>query len=313
MLTTLAARQHGFLQREQATRLGFSREAIRRMVSGGVLAEQSDGLLRLTAYEPDSDTPLWHATLRTGGTLSHRTAARRLGVELPPSPVEITVAYGYHPPRQAAFVVHRSRRLPPSHASREQGGLAFTTAPRTFVDLATPRVGIETEQLLACLDAWVGSGRISLSWLDWFLRHESRGLPGVRRARALVDSIAGERVESAAERELTRLLSSAGLGGFTTQFAIRRGHRTVARVDVAWPDRSVALELDGYRFHHAPGTFVQDRTRGNEITLAGWLLLRTTPAELRSDPAQLVSVVSAALEAGNPRPAETRARPQRAR
>ncbi len=48
------------------------------------------------------------------------------------------------------------------------------------------------------------------------------------------------------------------------------------RIDLAYPDLRIAIELDGWAVHGTRGAFDHDRARGNELALAGWTLLRFT-------------------------------------
>ena len=58
------------------------------------------------------------------------------------------------------------------------------------------------------------------------------------------------------------------------------------RLDWAWPDRRLALEIEGgvwTRGRHTRGAgFLADMEKYNHLALAGWRLLRCTPEEFRS-------------------------------
>jgi very-short-patch-repair endonuclease len=279
----------------QAAGLRGGRAALHRLVLAGSLVPEC-GVYRLAEHARSPETRLWARVLSTRGVLSHRTAAIRLGASLPGPTIEVTVVSSRNPTPLPDTTIHRSRRLPAGHVVRDEDGLPHTSAPRTLVDLAATTCGLGDEELLACLDAWIVDRRVTLGWLEWFLAVEARGLPGRTRALALVKAIAGVKVDSAAERALSSLLYRSGLRPFETQYLIYRAGVVVARVDFAWPQKRVALELDGYRYHSGPGVFVADRQRGNEVELAGWRLLRTTPAEIRTDPGRLVATVRDALD-----------------
>ena len=47
-------------------------------------------------------------------------------------------------------------------------------------------------------------------------------------------------------------------------------------VDIAFPDRRLIIELDGWASHGVRSAFEPDRIRGNELLLLGWHLLRFT-------------------------------------
>jgi len=58
------------------------------------------------------------------------------------------------------------------------------------------------------------------------------------------------------------------------------------RIDYAWPDYKLAVEIEGAVWcqgRHTRGSgFVKDIEKYNSLTLAGWSLLRFTPAQVRS-------------------------------
>ena len=138
------------------------------------------------------------------------------------------------------------------------------------------------------MDAWIANECLTLPWLSWFLEVEARELNGRTRALMLVGRVAGTAVESVAERDLARLLVRAGLEPFETQHRIRRSGTLVGRVDFAWPAEQVALEYARAGFPvvivnpTAPigDHDVRPTPTGNEIEMAGWRLLRTTPIGL---------------------------------
>ncbi|MDQ3895961.1 MAG: hypothetical protein M3326_01715, partial [Actinomycetota bacterium] len=73
------------------------------------------------------------------------------------------------------------------------------------------------------------------------------------------------------------------------QHEIRHQGGFVARVDLAYPDDRLAIELDGFRWHAGRGPFRSDRLRRNRIEAAGWRLLETAP----DDVAELVASAAA--------------------
>lgn len=294
-LTGMAARQGGWIAREQLRDVGVDSSLLGKLQRGGFL-RRDGAAYQVSALPTSPQSTLWRAVLITGGVLSHTSAAALLRSEPPSSVTHVTISRRENKTVPNGVVVHRSRRLPPAHLTRQNDGLPHTIAPRTFVDLAAPGQDLPDSQLVDYLDSWVAQGEMTMRWLAWFLESESQWLPGRRRAIDLLRSLAGSEVDSRAERQLARLLRAHVLNPFVTQHAIRLDDRLVARVDFAWPPERVALELDSYRFHSGPTVFANDRSRGNEIELAGWLLLRTTPREVRDAPDQLVRTVRRALD-----------------
>jgi len=56
------------------------------------------------------------------------------------------------------------------------------------------------------------------------------------------------------------------------------------RLDIAWPDRLIAVEVEGGVWsggRHGRGSgIVKDMEKANALTMAGWRLLRVLPNEL---------------------------------
>jgi very-short-patch-repair endonuclease len=67
------------------------------------------------------------------------------------------------------------------------------------------------------------------------------------------------------------------------------------KVDVAFPGRKVAIEVDGLAFHSDADVFVTDRQRQNIITLLGWKVLRFTWLDLTEYPHRVISEIKRAL------------------
>ena len=68
------------------------------------------------------------------------------------------------------------------------------------------------------------------------------------------------------------------------------------RMDYAWPDLKIALEVEGgiwSRGRHTRGAgFLKDCEKYNEAAIAGWTVLRTTPSALCS--AETISMIKRA-------------------
>lgn len=66
------------------------------------------------------------------------------------------------------------------------------------------------------------------------------------------------------------------------------------RLDYAWPEHKLAVEIEGGAFiqgrHNRGAGFRNDMEKYNELTLAGWSLLRFTPQELKNGSAVLAII-----------------------
>jgi very-short-patch-repair endonuclease len=67
------------------------------------------------------------------------------------------------------------------------------------------------------------------------------------------------------------------------------------KVDYVWADRRVAVELDGYKAHVSLDAFERDRSQGNALQLAGWLLLRFTWGDVHRRPGATIAMLRRAL------------------
>jgi very-short-patch-repair endonuclease len=103
--------------------------------------------------------------------------------------------------------------------------------------------------------------------------------------------VAADRADSAAERIVVRLLRAAGVTGWVL------GHSFGPyKIDVAFPDAKVAVEIDGWAWHVDQERFVGDRRKQNALVQAGWTVLRFTWHDLTRAPHSVVAQIRAALE-----------------
>ena len=120
------------------------------------------------------------------------------------------------------------------------GRYVCTVPIRTALDIA--RFEPVPESVVA-LDVMLARGLVSAGDLAETVEALPPGR-GTRRARVAVELSDG-RAESPPETRLRVLLRSAGLTP-QPQFVVRdRGGRTIARVDLAFPEQRVAIEYDG--------------------------------------------------------------------
>jgi len=67
------------------------------------------------------------------------------------------------------------------------------------------------------------------------------------------------------------------------QFLVPVGGRRL-RLDRAWPEVKLAVELDGARFHTDPEARRRDLGRDAALASVGWVVLRFTYADVLRDP-----------------------------
>jgi very-short-patch-repair endonuclease len=267
-----ARAQLGLVARRQLLALGLSRRGIEHRLARGVLVAVHRGVYTFTPAPLTRDGRLLAAILAGGprAALSHRSAAARFGLPVTERRIEITVPMRRSVP---GITSHVSSLLPDEHEHVE--GLPMTTVARTLLDLADTLTHHELEKAFNEADYLRLTSPVGLPEL--LRRHPRR--PGSARLRAI---LADHTVSTAwSETDL-----EADFAAFLTDHALlwpRRQHPVLGyRVDCAWPDRRLIVELDGRAAHATASRFDGDRMRDRELALAGWTVIRVTNRMLRS-------------------------------
>jgi hypothetical protein len=172
-------------------------------------------------------------------------------------------------------------------------GLAATEPARTAVELARR---VDRSRALAVLDAALHSGTATVEQLaDQCERQAKRR--GIVEIRRLLPHDADGRAESPMESATRLVCLMAGLPAPQLQFPVLDGTGRPCRyLDLAWPDRKVALEYDGVEAHTGPIALRRDRARHNFLVERGWTIIYATADDVRNHPHRLVRRIRAALD-----------------
>lgn len=85
-----------------------------------------------------------------------------------------------------------------------------------------------------------------------------------------VFKVKGRRTESPIEKLIVEKILEYGFEDFETQYEVG-----TYRVDIAFPEYKVGLELDGHEFHSKPGQVARDKLRDEYLTeVEGWKIER---------------------------------------
>ena len=278
----VAGRQQGLFTRSQAIALGLSESTLRRRTVEGLFQRVYRGVYRIAGSPVDLRSKTMAAVLSMNSlsAASHVTAAWLHGLHDAPQYVEIVATRPGR--RQRDFVVHQSTDLEVSQIT-DVGGIPTTTVARTIIDIGIPH-GIGTAG--RCLDEARRRGMVDLETVASLRKQVARkGRNGVGPARIVIAQRSqwDQATESALEDRFVRLIQGYGLPMPESQYRIRnqRG-RVIARVDFAYPDKKVAVELDGAAHHSDMESFQRDRVRQNQLTLLGWTVIRFTYWDLRA-------------------------------
>jgi len=268
-LASLAAGQHGCFSVDQLHDTGLSYEQLKHLRRDGfVLPAGYRGVNRIASTPSSWRQRVMAVVLSMPGSLaSHRTSAALRGLDgFSPGRVEVTVEHGTW--RRRGVIVHQSKDLVAGDRSVVDG-IPCTSLVRTLVDL--PAVAWETR----CGQALDHARRMDRQVFERVLaRHlevARRGRNGTVMLRALLSrrGVGDLLGDTGFEQKALHLISQACLPDPVPQFRVRDGE-FVAYIDIAWPDRMVAMECDSLAYHYGELSHQGDRTRRRRLTRLGW-------------------------------------------
>ena len=289
-LSTLPRTPEGLLIRSELLAAGVTPEAITRALRSGHLrrlqrAVYTHSTLTVTPYVIAA--AVLHTAYEPVATISHQTAARlhRMPLVRQPATEHVTIPFRARKPHRGLLTVH-------CHDLEEVdiqtvGGYTTTTVSRTAFDLLFD--ADELTALWACESA-VRGGLVSLS--DIQNRVEAAwSAPRVRRARRLAAAL-DPRSESPLETAARLVLLTGKLPRPRVQEPILDdAGQVVYRIDLAYPDWLLGIELDGRATHELPEAVLADRRRQNYLAARGWTILRFTWADVTGRPSYVVATV----------------------
>jgi hypothetical protein len=295
-VTRLAARQHALVTRRQLLEAGLGAEQIRWCVRSGQLVRTRYDVFAVAGSPPTWEQAVLAAVLAIGpgAVASHGTAGALWG--LPgferDRGIELTTARPHHA-RLAGVRSHRTVAfLGLEHAVQHR--IPCTSVARTLVDMSGR---LSVTELGAATDHGTRHGLLRLD----DLRRCVAGLPpapGRRPGRVqvvLARRLAGYNPgESDLEMRVMRAIVEAGLPEPASQHWVRLGSRR-CRIDLAYPDRKLAIEVDGWVAHGNRTAFDRDRARQNDLVAAGWRPIRFTSSWTNAEIAATVAEHLAAL------------------
>lgn len=291
-LAKWAGRQYALWTLRQALDCGFTRPAVRRRLESGRWQEIATRVYRAAQATPPDDRQLLRANIfATGGVASGRSAAALYGWLPFPRVPEITV------PRAARRNSHRSVRITdtlPSLDVTTVDGIPATTPIRTLIDLGS---SLRRDRFEDLFDEVLVTGTVKPRRLEARARDL---LAPRRRGCAVVLQLLEEshpeltRARNGWEAKVLRAIGRLGLPPPRVNYRVRVGGRT-RYIDLAWPDKMVAVELDGFVAHSKRRVFDDDRLRQNDLVAAGWETYRVTWKAFTADPREAFKHVIVAV------------------
>ena len=259
------------MTRAQLRAAGVSAATVRRRLVGGRWTEPLPGVLDLGTHEPTWHQRAQRLLLAAGprSWVSHESAAylhRFLDVA-EPSHIDVLVPRG----RRASV---GGIRLHTTLAIRDDEttvvrGLRCTTKARALFDLAVTTSASDLERLALDL---ARRDRTAFRQLgDVLARHLDT--PGRWRLVEVLLRLPQEAhlLGSALEVLIVAELLRHGVPAPTLQFSVRDvGGAVIKRVDIAWPDLHIVIEVDGRAYHDTSAARAQDEADRARMRASRW-------------------------------------------
>jgi hypothetical protein len=192
--------------------------------------------------------------------------------------------------------IHRTGRMPAGVI--RNGRRSYAPPSRALADAAR---GIrDLREVRALIAGAVQRRDCSLPALAQEL-HEGQAWHSARLRKVLEEVADG--VRSVVEAELRDLIERAGLPKpmFNPRLFAVDG-TFIACPDAWWPEAGVAVEVDSRQWHLLPADWERTMRRHAAMISRGILVLHFSPAQIRSDPATVVTSIRDAISAGRRNP-----------
>ena len=290
-VTAILARQDGVIGRQQALKAGMTPGQLRRRLDTGRWLTVHAGVYQ-SAQHPSTHASRVRAAVLWGGrhaVLAGHAAAWWWGLTpTPPDSVQIVI--------------------PPNEHRRSRPGITVTRRRLDYQDKAWLR-GMQVTALgMTALIGSVALGRDGPALLDHALQtripfekvraayYRNIGFAGNERAGELLRA-AADKSAAVSERIFIKLLKDAGIRGWRVNYCWDPADKQ--SIDVAFVRERLAIEIDGWAWHHTPGRFQRDRNKQNDLTDLGWIVRRFTWFDLTQNPDEMIRRVRADLARAN--------------
>ncbi|HEX8770624.1 MAG TPA: DUF559 domain-containing protein [Acidimicrobiales bacterium] len=212
---------------------------------------------------------------------SHRSAAALLKMYgFRQEVIEVTTPRSRRHRGQRLGIVHRWRPFP-AHQLTVVDGITVTRVARTLVDLAGV---IHPGRAERAVDNCLSADTVSFHALrGTFYELASRGRAGTACMRKILEDRGPQYIPPASEfeRRFFELLEAAGLPKPVRQLDVGDEVDWIGRVDLAYPEFKVIVEVDSDRHHSSRLDQEADAERDRRLKAAGWCVIRVTEEDLK--------------------------------
>ena len=292
-LAEFLRKQHDVVTRGQTADCGMTDRALRhRIRRGGGWQRLLPGVYLAATGTPTTDQRDMAALLYGGpdSVLTAAAALRRLEIKTPRlDGVDILVPAARRRQNTGFVRVLRTTRMPEQVCVT--GQIRFAMAARAVADAA--RSLAELREVRAVVADSVQRGWCRVAELGEELRR------GPAAGSAVFRQVLGEvtdGVRSITEGEFRDLVKHAGLPMPMFNARLYAGNLFIAVADAWWPDAAVAAEVDSRQWHLSPEDWERTLRRHARMTAHGILVLHFTPKQVRTEQAQMIAAIKAALD-----------------
>jgi len=294
LLAELLRKQHAVITRRQTTTCGMTADALwARIRPEGAWQRLLPGVYLAVTGTPTVDQRDMAGLLYAGpgSMLTAAAALRRLGLKAPRIDVVDVLVPAARRRQSTGFVrVLRTTRMPEQGCI--SGQIRFAMAARAVADAA--RTLKDLGEVRAVVADSVQRRWCRVTELAEELR---RGpVAGSAHLRRVLAEVA-DGIRSSAEADLRDLVKRAGLPMPMFNARLYAGKVLIAVADAWWPEAAVAAEVDSREWHLSPEDWERTLRRHARLTAHGILVLHFTPKQIRTEPAQVVAAIGAALDA----------------
>lgn len=291
-LAPVASRQHGLFTVAQAASAGITRGVVDRRVRIGELVAVDHGVYR-SALTPST----WHqrllaACLAGPAVASHRSAATLWNLPLD-GPPHLEVTALRHRRRTNHDVVWHESYLLDERSVTEIDGVPLTKPARTVIDLAAV---LDPDALQRAVDDVLRRRLASVASIGALLERLGPLRIGATAMRSVLATRTGGVPESDLETRFEQLVRTHGLPPAVSQLEVVTPDGRRMRIDYAYPDVMVGVEVLGSQFHANPESWAADVERLAVLAALGWHMLSFTYEQVTRHPSVVIRALSCALD-----------------
>ena len=261
----IAVNQYGLFTAAQWKAAGLSRRTLRYKKTCGIVREVHPDVFAFAGAPSSIEQQVLATCLSVGGVASHRCAAYLWGFrKFETAAVEVLVRKDHTPTREGVKV-RRTGRLEEADITVVRG-IPVTDRARTLLDLCDVTPGLAEGALNGALHR----RQVSVRQLQRVLRLVGPQHPGSLRYRELVKPFAaGQRpTESELEDDFLEFV----IRRFNLPLPVRQHPVGRHRIDFAYPDLVLGVEIESVRAHAAREDVHRNASKANE--LLDWWILR---------------------------------------